>query len=200
MSGLTQSILVVDGGRGSVAQVCRAVANASFESFDDRITDPAAWDAWFGGGAFTKVTRVPRTEASLNRALESSEHRSCWSGPVQAFAFVPMTREGTPSDISKARVAGLVREDVDAHWDVFGVREHSISVADYLEMSAGKMAAQVAHAVMLLRSQYPDVGRDWSLCRADERTMTIRARRSPVVIRDAGRTEIAPGSLTAVGC
>lgn len=83
-----------------------------------------------------------------------------------------------------------------------------------LDMGTGKLAAQVAHAALSAaekaddpaRRQWRSGGQQKVVLRADdERTiheLADRARRAglPVaVISDAGRTQLEPGTVTAVG-
>ncbi|MFB6103497.1 MAG: peptidyl-tRNA hydrolase Pth2 [Halobacteriaceae archaeon] len=83
-----------------------------------------------------------------------------------------------------------------------------------LGMGAGKLAAQVAHAALnAAEDAGPDTRREWRtagqtkvvLKAEDEATvlsLAEAARRAglPVaVVRDAGRTQLDPGTVTAVG-
>lgn len=86
-------------------------------------------------------------------------------------------------------------------------------VDDSLEMSAGKAAAQVCHAVMLLLAEldrdrverWLDDGLPLAVRYRDagpwERLAAAADAGDPGVagVRDAGYTEVAPGSLTAIG-
>ncbi|MEM0192876.1 MAG: peptidyl-tRNA hydrolase Pth2 [Candidatus Korarchaeum sp.] len=86
-----------------------------------------------------------------------------------------------------------------------------------LNMSCGKLAVQVAHASLeaaeRLRDEYPEVYREWREEGAkkvvlqvggEEELMEVykealKEKLVAVLIRDAGLTELEPGTLTAVG-
>ena len=75
-----------------------------------------------------------------------------------------------------------------------------------LEMTLGKAAAQVGHAAMLLAGAL-DAGHAWAWAGQGYRN-TVReasaarwpalAAQAPVAVRDAGFTEVAPGSTTVL--
>ncbi len=92
-----------------------------------------------------------------------------------------------------------------------------IVVRKDLNMSCGKLAVQVAHASLeaaeSVRSKYPDIYMEWRNEGAkkvvlqvenEEKLMKIYREASErglvaVLIRDAGLTELEPGTATAVG-
>ncbi|RLG47705.1 MAG: peptidyl-tRNA hydrolase [Thermoproteota archaeon] len=91
-----------------------------------------------------------------------------------------------------------------------------IAVRADLPMSRGKLAAQVAHAACgasdLAREREPELWREWVLSGAKKVVVAVRseeellrvfedARREGLpafLVRDAGRTELPPGTPTAV--
>ncbi len=96
-------------------------------------------------------------------------------------------------------------------------RKLVIAVRGDLKLSRGKLAAQVAHAAVscALRAQQHDrrVYRDW--CDEGQRKVTVRCPDEPALhalqadaraaglttalVRDAGRTELAAGTITCIG-
>lgn len=199
-TALTQSILIDDSGQGSSAQVCRAVANASAAAFTDRIGGSKLWSSWMFHSSYAKLVRTPQTGASLLRALEN-EHRSYRCGPVMAHAFAPMSREQMPPDIASARVSGLQRPDVTSHWDTkIPQGKPLFLVANDLGMSAGKQAAQVAHALVLLADVMPTVDDQWFMAPGSSHALASleQTGSSFIAVHDAGRSEIPPNSLTVI--
>ncbi|WP_186578887.1 aminoacyl-tRNA hydrolase [Aquibacillus kalidii] len=76
-----------------------------------------------------------------------------------------------------------------------------------LTMSAGKVAAQVAHAATQavlvyhqnqLFREWLETGQTKIILKASENTLNMLIKEGFVYIKDAGRTEIASGSLTVV--
>ncbi|WP_139286185.1 hypothetical protein [Tsukamurella tyrosinosolvens] len=118
-----------------------AAASASARALEasDR-TDPA-WEHWLGG-RFTKSVRVAKSHADFALAIASCAYAVEEQG-VRAAAFAPLTYAEMPRWMSRARVEGLhCADDLPEHP---GSSEWSVGVIG--NMSAGKMAAQVAHAL-----------------------------------------------------
>ena len=89
------------------------------------------------------------------------------------------------------------------------VRMYIVVNAD-AKMNRGKIAAQVGHAVMLVTEhlltsnkglyyQYKHDGMPKIVLKADASTIEGLANKSNFVIRDAGRTQVEAGTLTAIG-
>lgn len=86
-----------------------------------------------------------------------------------------------------------------------------------LGMSCGKLAAQVAHASLeaadVVRNRYPEVYEEWKREGAKKVVLQVMSEEdlmnvyrealerglAAVLIRDAGLTELEPGTATAVG-
>ncbi len=133
-------------------------------------------------------------------------------GGAEVRALVPGRVVETPKEVSRLQITG---SDLPA--DEPGPPPPGIPVLwlnPAIEMSAGKAAAQVGHATMLLASLLPDVSA-WA---ADGFRVAVRTptrerwaelhpgddlpgawrSRGIVVVRDAGFTEIAPGTVTVL--
>lgn len=151
-----------------------STASAAALATCDR-SDPA-WSAWLDG-RFTKSVRVAKSRADFTAALEGAS--SVVETPdLAAAAFAPMTYPDMPKWMSRARVEGLRCED-DLP-DLPGDGEWAVGVI--AEMSAGKTAAQVAHAlcrIVLATGGLPS----FSVYRAQD---TVAG---PIEIIDAGLTE-----------
>jgi peptidyl-tRNA hydrolase len=120
---------------------------------------------------------------------------------AEARALLPGPVDDVPKIVSRLQIGGTELPDDDPGPPVPGVPV--IWVNGELGMTVGKAAAQVGHASMLdaaargLTDVPPyavrTVGRDrWAeLCREVERG-------AAVAVRDAGFTEVAPGTITAI--
>ncbi|MFF0546071.1 peptidyl-tRNA hydrolase [Nocardia thailandica] len=127
---------------------------------------------------------------------------------AQARAFVPGPVGAVDPRIRRLQIGGtdLAHDEpgpADPRYPVLWVNAA-------LEMSVGKAAAQVGHASMLLAGALSaDAARAWSLdgyrCAVRDSgperwaglTAEVAAGRA-VAVRDAGFTEVAPGSLTVI--
>ena len=120
---------------------------------------------------------------------------------AQARALVPGPVTEVPRPVSRLQIGGTELEPDDAGPPPVGVPVIWVNAA--LEMTVGKAAAQVGHASMLyaaargLTAVPPFAVRDaggeqWAqLCDEVERG-------EAVAVRDAGFTEVAPGTITAI--
>lgn len=120
-------------------------------------------------------------------------------------AFVPSAVGEVPKEISKLQVKGTDLEPSEAL--LRDATLPTLYINSDLGMSAGKAAAQAGHASMLLAAALPvDSVRAWGqrgyAVNVVEAPAVELARRldeaGAVAVRDAGFTEVAPGSLTAV--
>ena len=68
-----------------------------------------------------------------------------------------------------------------------------------LKMSKGKIAAQVSHVAMLLADPGSPIGRAIVLKGHEDTLRELMKFREVRYIKDAGLTEVSPGSLTCVG-
>lgn len=178
-----------------------AAASAVLSLLDDPGEWAAELHAWQSTGKIRKVVRRARG-AEWRRALalpgRTVEHRS-----AEVRVHPPVPLDDWPRDLARLQVSGTeltdTREPGPAGPPVLWENSR-------LAMSAGKAMAQAGHAAQLAWWASDAAGRDaW---RASGLTVSVRAagRESfdamaaaglPVV-RDAGFTEIEPGSCTFV--
>jgi hypothetical protein len=122
-------------------------------------------------------------------------------GDAQARALVPGPVDDVPKVVSRLQIGGTDLAQDDPGPPPPGVPVIHVNAA--LEMTVGKAAAQVGHASMLYAAAHglaevPAFAvRDarpatWpELCRAVEAG-------AAVAVRDAGFTEVAPGTITCI--
>lgn len=173
---------------------------------DERVaTDYAiheAFHAWYGH-LIRKVARRAR-----NAGWEHIQHLPGITATVEdaeARAFVPSAVSAVPAEIKKLQISGT-----DVPWEE-ELPEPTEPVVIYcdagLVMSVGKAAAQVGHASMMLAAQRPvEFVEAWAqagfpLAVREVPSEVFQAHcQAPdaVAIRDAGFTEVEPGSITVV--
>jgi peptidyl-tRNA hydrolase len=160
-------------------------------------------DAWCGA-RIRKIAR--RARGAHWVAAQDVPGVTARCGTAEARAIVP----GPVADIDR-RIGRLQIGGTDVPGDDLEVGEGPLLwVNPTLEMTVGKLAAQVGHASMLvvrLMSQEP-AGEWWrDGCPVRVRTASPEGWRrllgadaigSAVAVRDAGFTEIAPGSVTVI--
>ena len=180
-----------------------ALASGLAMAHADLSSDP--WHSWFGGGFTKSVRRVKRhIELERIRGLEL-ENAEVTVGDAVALAFVPARYEGSPREISRLQVSGLdLAHDADRFRSPGAVTPRIEINAD-VEMTTGKTAAQVAHALgAWLLAQPLSTRLAWSSnpgIHIGEVGFAAYAAEGPddasiITIVDHGLTEIAPGTAT----
>lgn len=196
-----------------------AAAAAIAVCLDERAAPEGPWHAdlmaWTGG-RIRKVSRRART-AHWSAAQEFPGVTITVDG-AQARALVPGLVTETPKEISRLQIAGsdLPIEPADPPEPGRPV----LWLNPDVPMTAGKAAAQVGHATMLLAALLSGSGRDdqiadWAatdyrcavriadqttwktLCPGDDPAATWRDH-GVIAVRDAGFTEVAPGTITVL--
>jgi len=207
---LVQQIAVSNSGSHSdvVCAVARASAKLLLAEFDH-----PQMQAWLSGrftktvrrGSFAKVDAlaesiVPNATAGVGLLGDDLSESI-----VRAVAFLPMARDEVPPALGKLRVADFNRPH-DGNWSEMNAGP-SLFVNGDVEMSTGKTAAQVAHALCAWLLRLPPGGRlRW--LHSDGTAFRVRevsgdefdedAKRAQVVIRDAGLTEVESGTATVL--
>jgi peptidyl-tRNA hydrolase len=175
--------------------------------FDPRAAEGGEWAdelaAWVGG----RIRKVAR-RARGNYWLVASELPGVTVrvGDAEVRAFPPYRVVAAPKEISRLQVSGTDLSDPVAP----GPPPPGVPVlwlTPHVEMTAGKAMAQVGHATMLLAAflDLPVLER-WAAggLRVAVRTATpqqwaeLAAAPGAVAVRDAGFTEVEPGTVTVV--
>ena len=154
--------------------------------------------AWVDG-RIRKIAR--RARGSHWDAVQELPGVTVGEGTAQARALLPGPVDDVPKIVSRLQIGGT---DLDADPPGPPAGDRPLIVLNpYVEMSVGKAAAQVGHASMILAAV-----RGWRS--APEFTVrdTTRAgwaallgevdRGAVVAVRDAGFTEVDPGTVTCI--
>lgn len=182
--------------------VCAAKAVA-LVCLDERAGREGFWrerlDAWYSR-RIRKVARRARNKAWDDVQALPGITVGC------VRAFVPCAVSEVPHEVAKLQIRATDLP-ADMHPPLLDDTAPTIVVDASLEMTAGKAAAQVGHASMLYAAARPEEEvREWvaagcplnvrevdadvfAACAADPRA---------VPVRDAGFTEVAPGSTTVL--
>jgi peptidyl-tRNA hydrolase len=179
-----------------------AAAAALAVCLDPRAEPGGEWAepvaAWVGN----RIRKIARRARGAHWAAVQDLPGITWSvGDAQVRALVPGPVEETPKIVSRLQIGGTDLEPDEPGPPPPG--GPVIWVDAGLGMSTGKAAAQVGHASMLFAATHALTsvpafavrdagGAHWAaLCAAADRG-------EAVAVRDAGFTEVAPGSTTCV--
>ncbi|MBZ8178218.1 ACR protein [Corynebacterium sp. 3HC-13] len=128
---------------------------------------------------------------------------------AQARAFLPGPVNMVPPALRKLQIAGtdLPPDPTPPLLSPMGKHELLVGVDASLAMTLGKAAAQVGHAAMLWAARKPaDVVGRWVSANMPIRAVELSHEQfqhlandpDTIVVHDAGFTEVAPGSVTAL--
>jgi len=166
---------------------------------------------WYGA-RIRKIARRARTSGQWSK-VQSILGVTVTIGESSARAFLPGPVRDVDPRIGKLQISGtdLPREDEEQTERIGGSDPvcPTIALNEDLEMSVGKAAAQVGHAAMLwaAHASFPTVERwlhepRFTIVEVPSSELEAAARRYGaghyVEVVDAGFTEVAPGSRTAV--
>ncbi|WAC50426.1 peptidyl-tRNA hydrolase [Frigoribacterium sp. SL97] len=162
-----------------------------------------AWSSWLNGPIAKTVRRADRaTYERLVGSTSLTEATIVTRGDAEAIAFRPMMADELPNNLRRLQVSGTQLPE-GTPTKVLTPTASILLNAD-LDMSTGKAAAQAAHALFTWflntdESPEPDaIECDVSFVSGKELEDIVASRGVRDAIHDAGRTEIEPGSLTAI--
>lgn len=193
-----------------------AAAAAIAVCLDPRATEPegewhAEVTAWIDG-RIRKVSR--RARGAHWEAVQSLPGVTVRVGDAEARALLPWKVVETPPEVRRLQITG---SDLPA--DEPGAAPAGVPVLwinPDVPMTAGKAATQVGHATMLLAALLPSEElaawqtagfpcavrtpepADWKLLAPGDDPAGSWQSRGVVAVRDAGFTEVAPGTVTVV--
>jgi peptidyl-tRNA hydrolase len=192
-----------------------AAAAAVAVCLDPRTEPEGEWhpdvSAWMDG-RIRKVTR--RARGAHWDAVQSLPGITSEVDGAQVRALVPVRVADTPKEVTRLQISGSELEPDDPPPPPPGAP--ILWLNPHIQISAGKAAAQVGHATMLLAALLPpDLRSQWSTkdYRCSVRTPTTAHwttlapapdpaaawhTRGLIAVRDAGFTEIAPGTITVI--
>lgn len=192
------------------SRLLEAAASAAVAlCLDERVGPGGAWEDQFLAWTGARIRKVARRARGAQwDAAQEVPGITIDVGGAQARALVPGRVGDLDSRIKRLQIGGTDLEPDDAGPALDGVPVFWVDPA--LKMTVGKAAAQVGHASMLLAgamteqqcAHWAAAGFVCSVREADE-AQWRRARTSAesglaVAVRDAGFTEVAPGSMTVI--
>jgi len=197
-----------------------AAASASVAlCLDERAAPGGPWSdavaTWAGAGRIRKLARRART--SHWRAVQDIDGLTRGVGGSQVRALVPGPVDDVPHEVRRLQIGGT-----DLPVDDPGTPPEDrpvIWLNPTVEQSTGKAAAQVGHASMILAVVLAASGQDpgpaaeaavrtadpadWAawcaVLESDPSGRTAWERHGVAPVRDAGFTEVAPGTVTCMG-
>ncbi|MGV8847692.1 peptidyl-tRNA hydrolase [Tessaracoccus sp.] len=211
---LVQPIVIDRSATHEDAVISAALASVLAHYYADHTVADNPWEQWLSGPIAKTVRRAK--PADWDRALNAVIPDELVNGLFdetertrtgRAFALTPLTYEAMPAVVRRCQVAGtdLART---GNWPTANadLAHPALSINAGALMSTGKTAAQVSHALFTWYLQLSPAGRrTWvdagtPVTVADLAPLPFAVARAvaDVVIEDAGRTEIAPGTTTVV--
>lgn len=195
-----QPIVVDKTGDHIGTIICAAAASALVRY---RTPTRAEWNEWDADNIAKTVRRAdPRTYEKARAATDL--YAEVTNGSSRALAMLPHHANTLPSAVARLQVTGT---DLPVCDDAPTGALFTVLLNADLAMSTGKAAAQAAHAVHIYVTEHisPENAAWWAATPADFTVKTISATdlntaaaSAPVLVHDAGHTEVAAGSLTAV--
>ncbi|MFE7098914.1 aminoacyl-tRNA hydrolase [Streptomyces erythrochromogenes] len=174
---------------------------------DERAHGEGEWAQAVRGWQDARIRKVVRRARGAEwRKAETLPGITVHGGAAQVRVFPPVPLDGWPKELAKLQVSGTDLDDPEPVPAADGTDLPVLWLNPALEMSAGKAMAQAGHAAQLAwweltraeRAAWQESGFRLAVrTAARERWAELSGSGLPVV-RDAGFTEIAPGSATVV--
>ncbi|MBE9376058.1 peptidyl-tRNA hydrolase [Saccharopolyspora sp. HNM0983] len=201
------------------AMLAAAAASAVAVCLDERSAPGGEWHADVGGWTAGRIRKVARrARGSHWAAAQQLPGRTVEIGGAQVRSFVPLRVSETPKELSRLQISGSEVEPDEPGPVPTGVPR--LWLNPHVPMSAGKTAAQVGHATMIAAALLHAEGRTDELTAWTERGYPCAVRipepdawrellpgadpgrswqeRGIAAVRDAGFTEVDPGTVTVL--
>ncbi|MEU0447941.1 peptidyl-tRNA hydrolase [Streptomyces tendae] len=173
---------------------------------DERSTGDGAWARAMRDWQDARIRKVVRRARGAEwRRAEALPGITVTGKTAEVRVFPPVPLDGWPKDLARLQVSGTDLDDPEPPADADPAAPVLWLNPD-LDMSAGKAMAQAGHGAQLAwwelsdgeRTAWRDAGFPLSVRTADPARWTGLTTGDLPVVRDAGFTEIAPGSCTVV--
>ncbi|MBO4258728.1 peptidyl-tRNA hydrolase [Streptomyces griseorubiginosus] len=173
---------------------------------DERALGDGAWAQAVREWQDARIRKVVRRARGAEwRRAEGLDGITVTGKSAEVRVFPPVPLDGWPKDLARLQVSGTDLDDPEAPGEA-DTSQPVLWLNPELDMSAGKAMAQAGHGAQLAwwelsdeeRAAWRDAGFPLAVRTAErERWAELTGAGLPLV-RDAGFTEIAPGSCTVV--
>ncbi|WP_208898134.1 aminoacyl-tRNA hydrolase [Streptomyces incarnatus] len=173
---------------------------------DERAHGDGAWAEAVRSWEDARIRKVVRRARGAEwRRAEALPGITVTGKSAEVRVFPPIPLDGWPKDLAKLQVSGTELDDPEPPVAA-GPAQPVLWLNPELEMSAGKAMAQAGHGAQLAwwalsdaeRAAWRDAGYALAVRTADPADWARLTGGGLPVVRDAGFTEIAPGSCTVV--
>ncbi|WP_031050733.1 peptidyl-tRNA hydrolase [Streptomyces sp. NRRL F-5650] len=173
---------------------------------DARSTGDGAWARAMRDWQDARIRKVVRRARGAEwRRAEALPGITVTGRSAEVRVFPPVPLDGWPKDLARLQVSGTDLDDPEPPADADPAAP-VLWLNPGLDMSAGKAMAQAGHGAQLAwwelsdgeRAAWREAGFPLSVRTADPARWEGLTRSGLPVVRDAGFTEIAPGSCTVV--
>ncbi|MCF3136785.1 MULTISPECIES: aminoacyl-tRNA hydrolase [Streptomyces] len=173
---------------------------------DERALGDGEWASAVRDWQDARIRKVVRrARGSEWRRAETLPGITVTGKSAHVRVFPPVPLDGWPKDLAKLQVSGTELDDPEPPVDPDRAQP-VLWMSPDLDMSAGKAMAQAGHGAQLAwwelsdeeRAAWRDAGFPLSVRTADRAHWRALTDSGLPVVRDAGFTEIAPGSCTVV--
>ncbi|MFE0415775.1 peptidyl-tRNA hydrolase [Streptomyces tendae] len=173
---------------------------------DERSTGDGAWARAMRDWQDARIRKVVRRARGAEwRRAGALPGITVTGKTAEVRVFPPVPLDGWPKDLARLQVSGTDLDDPEPPADA-DPSAPVLWLNPDLDMSAGKAMAQAGHGAQLAwwelsdreRTAWRDAGFPLSVRTADPARWTGLTTSGLPVVRDAGFTEIAPGSCTVV--
>jgi len=173
---------------------------------DERSTGDGEWARAMRDWQDARIRKVVRRARGAEwRRAEALPGITVTGKTAQVRVFPPVPLDGWPKDLARLQVSGTDLDDPEPPVDA-DLSAPVLWMSPDLDMSAGKAMAQAGHGAQLAwwelsdgeRAAWRDAGFPLAVRTAEPARWRGLTTSGLPVVRDAGYTEIAPGSCTVV--